>query len=107
MANATVAVEMDLHPMFIDMLKRDDGWRSEDNVSSLDYNFMTRHPAMSIVFLVITTTAAVLGNIGNILVSLIAWMTHVLTLSVRSISVSLFHSLIPGLNLSFTCIYNN
>lgn len=69
MVNETEIVELDLHPMFLDMLKRSDGWRSEENESSLDYNFMTRHPAMSIVFLVLTSTAAAMGNIGNILVS--------------------------------------
>lgn len=58
----------DLHPMFKDMLKRSDGWNSHNNESSLDYNFMTRHSDMSIVFLTFTGMAVVIGNIGNILV---------------------------------------
>lgn len=58
----------DLHPMFQTMLQRTDGWTDSVNESSLDYNFMTRHPTMSIVFLILTSTAALAGNIGNLLV---------------------------------------
>lgn len=60
----------DLHPMFQDMLSRSDGWTDNVNESSLDYNFMTRHPTMSVMFLIFTSTAVVAGNIGNVLVSL-------------------------------------
>lgn len=69
MANATDNVIDDLHPMFREVLKRDDGWRTDVNESSLDYNFMTRHPEMSFAFLILTSTASALGNIGNIMVS--------------------------------------
>ncbi|XP_052230388.1 melatonin receptor type 1B-B-like isoform X1 [Dreissena polymorpha] len=62
------STDEELHPMFQDMLRRTDGWRPGENVSSLDYDFMTRHPAMSVVFLALTTLAAFVGNIGNFLV---------------------------------------
>ena len=58
-----------LHPMFQDMLERSDGWTNSVNESSLDYNFMTRHPAMSWMFLILTSLAVTAGNIGNIMVS--------------------------------------
>jgi hypothetical protein len=58
-----------LHPMFKDMLERSDGWTDNVNESSLDYNFMTRHPTMSWVFLIFTSLAVTAGNIGNIMVS--------------------------------------
>ncbi|XP_053385999.1 melatonin receptor type 1A-like isoform X3 [Mercenaria mercenaria] len=57
-----------LHPMFKDMLSRSDGWTDNVNESSLDYNFMTRHPTMSVMFLIFTSIAAAAGNIGNVLV---------------------------------------
>jgi hypothetical protein len=59
----------DLHPMFQDLLKRTDGWTDDINQTSLDYNFMTRHPTMSILFLTLLGVSALAGNIGNILVS--------------------------------------
>lgn len=57
-----------LHPMFQDVSSRTDGWTDSANESSLDYNFMTRHPTMSIMFLIFTGLAVAAGNIGNVLV---------------------------------------
>ncbi|XP_060591398.1 melatonin receptor type 1A-like isoform X3 [Ruditapes philippinarum] len=57
-----------LHPMFQDMLGRSDGWTDNINESSLDYNFMKRHPTMSWLFLIFTSLAMSVGNVGNILV---------------------------------------
>ena len=61
--------EADLHPMFQDLLKRTDGWTEDVNQTSLDYNFMTRHPTMSILFLILMSVTVLVGSIGNILVS--------------------------------------
>jgi len=58
----------DLHPMFQEMLRRSDGWTNNVNESSLDYDFITRHPAMSFIFLTLTGLALTVGNVGNILV---------------------------------------
>ncbi|WAR09898.1 MTR1B-like protein [Mya arenaria] len=58
----------ELHPMFQVMLERTDDWRPGENVSSLDYNFLSRHPAMSIFFLVLTSIATFVGNVGNFMV---------------------------------------
>jgi len=59
----------DFHPMFLKMLNRTDGWRPGENVSVLDYDFLTRHPAMSVFFVVLTSLAALLGVVGNFMVS--------------------------------------
>ncbi|XP_052813740.1 melatonin receptor type 1B-A-like [Mya arenaria] len=61
-------IDSDLHPMFQVMLERTDDWRPGENVSSLDYNFLSRHPSMSIFFLVLTSIAAFMGNVGNFMV---------------------------------------
>ena len=58
-----------LHPMFQEMLKRTDGWTDNVNESSLDYDFIKRHPHLSISFLTFTGIAVAAGNIGNVLVS--------------------------------------
>ncbi|WAR09899.1 MR1BB-like protein [Mya arenaria] len=60
----------DLHPMFQEMLERTDDWRPGENVSSLDYNFLSHHPAMSIFFLVIGAILSYrpLRNKGNMFV---------------------------------------
>ena len=63
-------MDEELHPMFQDMLRRTDGWTSRKNESSLDYNFIERHPGMSFAFLTITGLAAFAGDVGNILVSI-------------------------------------
>lgn len=60
---------VDLHPMFKDLLARTDGWTDNGNETSLDYNFMTRHPTMSILFITIISVVSLAGNIGNIMVS--------------------------------------
>ena len=59
-----------LHPMFQDILKRTDGWTDNVNESSLDYDFLKRHPEMSVAFLTFTGIAVAAGNIGNVLVSI-------------------------------------
>ena len=56
--------------MFKKMLGRTDDWPSTSpNKSSLDYNFLTRHPTMSIVLLCVTGLVIIAGTTGNILVS--------------------------------------
>ena len=63
-------MEGKLHPMFQKMLDRTDDWPGTNpNESSLDYNFLTRHPSMSIVFLCVTGFTVLAGTMGNILVS--------------------------------------
>lgn len=57
-----------LHPMFQDILKRTDGWTDNVNESSLDYDFIKRHPQMSVIFLSFTGIAVAAGNIGNVLI---------------------------------------
>ena len=61
-----------LHPMFQEMLKRTDGWTDNVNESSLDYDFIKRHPHLSITFLTFTGIAVAAGNIGNVLVNLLS-----------------------------------
>ena len=76
-----------LHPVFQEMLKRTDGWTDNVNESSLDYDFIKRHPHLSITFLTFTGIALAAGNIGNVLVNLL------------SLSISLLPAMIT-LNLS-------
>ncbi|KAL4217062.1 hypothetical protein ACF0H5_023518 [Mactra antiquata] len=58
-------MDLDLGPK---VLARSDDWTNDGNMSSLDYNFMTRHPSLSISFLIFTCLSVVLGNIGNVMV---------------------------------------
>ena len=84
-----------LHPMFQDILKRTDGWTDNVNESSLDYDFLKRHPEMSVAFLTFTGIAVAAGNIGNVLVSILIHRSRL-----RKILVSF---LPINLNMSFGC----
>ena len=67
-------MEEELHPFIKKMLGRTDDWPGANpNESSLDYDYLTRHPTMSAVFLCVTGFAIIAGTTGNILVS----KTHV------------------------------
>ena len=63
-------MEETLHPLFKKLLGRTDDWPGTNpNESSIDYNFLTRHPTMSTVFLCVMGFAVTAGTLGNILVS--------------------------------------
>ena len=58
------------HRLVQDLMERSDGWAGGPvNESALEYDFMTRHFTMSVVFLSWTGIASVIGSIGNIFVS--------------------------------------
>ena len=77
-----------LPPMFQELLRRTDGWTENVNESSLDYDFIKRHPQMSVIFLSFTGIAVAAGNIGNVLVS--------------SLSLSLSLCLFPSASLDYS-----
>ena len=53
-----------------ELMERTDGWKGEAaNESALDYNYMTRHFTMSVIFLCYTCVGSAIGSVGNIFVS--------------------------------------
>ena len=53
-----------------DLMERNDGWAGGPaNESALEYDYMTRHLTMSVIFLSWSGTAIVIGSVGNIFVS--------------------------------------
>ncbi|KAH3770758.1 hypothetical protein DPMN_172051 [Dreissena polymorpha] len=62
-------MDEELHPLFQDMLRVTDGCWPGEYVSRPDYYFVTRQPALPVLFFALTILAAVLSNIGNFLVS--------------------------------------
>ena len=63
-------MEKELHPMFQRLLGKTDDWPGANpNESTIDYNFLTRHPTLSTVFICVTGFAVIAGTTGNILVS--------------------------------------
>ncbi|KAL5005518.1 hypothetical protein ScPMuIL_018974 [Solemya velum] len=61
---------MDLQTMFEIVAQRSDNWETGDSNSnsSLDIDFMTRHPTLSYSYLVVLGIFTVTGNIANLLV---------------------------------------
>ena len=60
------------HRLLQDLMTRTDGWPGgEENETALEYDYMTRHLTMSVIFVAWTSTACVIGSIGNIFVSTI------------------------------------
>ena len=58
------------HRLLQDLMERNDGWPGgQANESALEYDYMTRHLTLSVLFLSWTSTAVVIGSVGNIFVS--------------------------------------
>ena len=58
------------HRLLQDLMERNDGWPGgQANESALEYDYMTRHLTMTVIFLSWTCTAVIIGSIGNIFVS--------------------------------------
>ena len=58
------------HPLLNDLLTRSDGWLdSRENETALEYDYMTRHLTMTVIFLCWTFAAVIIGSIGNVFVS--------------------------------------
>ena len=60
------------HRLMQDLIERNDGWPGgQANESALESDYMARHLTMSVIFLSWTSTAVVIGSVGNIFVSTI------------------------------------
>ena len=58
------------HRLVKDLMERNDGWAGGAvNETALEYDYMTRHFTMSVIFLSWTVPAVAIGSVGNIFVS--------------------------------------
>ena len=81
-----------------DLMERTDGWPGgAANESALDYNYMTRHFTMSVIFLCYTCIGVAIGSVGNIFVSKIK--SNFVSLCIFSYLCALVH--VQGIKFRF------